>query len=41
MNGRTARLSTEVGQSLQLILLSAVTMAVTLGLGLLAVRLLG
>lgn len=34
-------LSREVGQSLQLILLSALTMAAYLGLGLLAVRLLG
>ena len=34
-------LSKEVGQSLQLILLSAVTMAAYLGLGLLVVRFLG
>ena len=34
------RLSKEVGQSLQLIALSAVTMAAYVGLGLLAVRLL-
>lgn len=34
-------LSREVGQSLQLILMSAVTMAAYLGLGLLAVRFLG
>lgn len=34
-------LSREVGQSLQLILLSALTMAAYLGLGLLAVRFLG
>jgi hypothetical protein len=34
-------LAAELGQSLQLIALSALTMAVYLGLGLLAVRLLG